>query len=69
MSWSRRKTQHDKLMCRLHITQINKLAEMEKKLGRALTKEELRKEFGHVNSRSQYILPDGSPWNGVRREV
>jgi len=66
---SRRKTQHDKLMCRLHITQINKLAEMEKKLGRALANDKLRKEFGHVNSRGQYILPNGSPWEGVRRAI
>jgi hypothetical protein len=56
-------------MCRLHITQINKLAEMEKKLGRALDNSELRKEFGHVNSKGQYILPDGSLWDGVRRAV
>lgn len=66
---SRRKTQRDKLMCRLHITQINKLERMEKTVHRALTNEELRAEFGYVNSKGQYIPPDGSSCNGVRREV
>jgi len=53
-------------MCRLHIDQINELSEIEKKLGRALTREELRNKYGHVNAKGQYVWPPGSPqYNGI----